>query len=132
MAQVMSSPAALSRPTRSRLDRIAIALSALCVAHCVASAVLLALVSSFAAPLLHEGVHEIGLAIAVVLGGIALGRGIRAHGRRTPLAIGGVGLGLMTLGIMLPHDGSEIVATVIGVTLLAVGHWLNQRAVWRA
>lgn len=121
-------PAALPEKPRGRLDGFAIALSALCLAHCLASAILLAMFSSIAGPFMHESVHEIGLAVAVVLGAVALGRGRRLHGRRLPLWIGSAGLVVMTIGIILPHHGGEIVATMIGVVLLASGHFMNQRA----
>ncbi|WP_315764684.1 MerC domain-containing protein [Sphingomonas sp. Y38-1Y] len=130
MALVISE-AASQRAPRNRLDRIAIALSALCLAHCLASAVILALFASFAGPLLDDRIHEIGLGIAVVLGAVALGRGVREHGRRLPLVIGASGLFLMALDILLPHGPGEVGATVAGVTLLAIGHVLNQRAARR-
>lgn len=107
------------------------AVSALCLAHCLASAVLLALFASLAGPLLDDRIHEIGLGIAIVLGAVALGRGVRRHGRRTPLAIGVAGLLLMGLDILLPHGPGEVGVTVLGVSLLGLGHWLNQRAVRR-
>jgi hypothetical protein len=130
MADVLST-AASSRPPRNRLDRIAMAISALCLAHCLASAVLLALFASFAGPLLDDRIHEVGLGIAIVLGAVALGRGVRRHGRRLPLAVGVIGLCLMALDIVLPHGPGEVGATVLGVSLLGLGHWLNQRAARR-
>jgi hypothetical protein len=125
------STAASSRAPRNRLDRIAMAISALCLAHCLASAVLLALFASIAGPLLDDRIHEVGLGIAIVLGAVALGRGVRRHGRRLPLAIGAAGLLLMGLDIVLPHGPGEVGATVLGVSLLGLGHWLNQRATRR-
>ncbi len=127
LASVALDPASSPAP-RGRLDRIAIALSALCLAHCLASAVVLALFASLAGPLLDDRVHEVGLGIAVILGAVALGRGLRTHGQRLPLIVGSAGLVLMALDILLPHGPGEVGATVIGVTLLAVGHVLNQRA----
>jgi hypothetical protein len=123
--------AASSRQPRNRLDRIAIALSALCLAHCLGTAVLLALFASLAGPLLDHRIHEAGLGIAIVLGSVALGRGLRHHGRVLPLVVGSAGLGLMALDILMPHEPGEVGATVLGVSLLAIGHWLNQRAVRR-
>jgi hypothetical protein len=124
----MSGAAILVGTNRNLLDRIAIGLSALCVVHCLASAVLLALLSSAAGAVLDESIHHAGLAIAIVLGALALGRGILAHGYMMPAAIGALGLGVMTGALTLPHDSGEIVWTVIGVALLALGHDLNRRA----
>ena len=56
-----------SAKNRICLDRMAIGLSALCAVHCVATVLLLGALSSlghfFAAPI----VHEIGLALAIVV-----------------------------------------------------------------
>src|SRR5215212_10075789 len=64
----------LSIPT-SRLDRIAMGLSGLCLVHCVATAVLLALVSAAGGFLGSPVIHEVGLSLAMIIGAFALGRG---------------------------------------------------------
>ncbi|MBI0475041.1 MerC domain-containing protein [Sphingomonas sp. MA1305] len=112
------------------LDRMAIALSGLCVVHCVASAVLLAMLSAAGGLLLNPIFHEVGLVFAILLGAIALGRGIAEHGYWMPAAMGAFGLGIMAGAMSLPHDGggAETLWTVIGVGLLAFGHDLNRRA----
>ena len=114
-------------PTR-RLDRIAISLSGLCLVHCLASAVLLALLSAASSALGNPLIHEIGLTLAMALGALALGRGIWEHGFMMPSAVGAVGLGVMAGALTLPHDGSEALFTVIGVGILALGHELNRIA----
>lgn len=113
----------------SRFDRLAIGLSSLCLAHCVASTVLLALASA-AGAFLHPAIHEIGLVLAIVFGLVALGRGIWKHGYMLPAAVGAFGLGMMAGALTLPHGGQEIVWTVIGVAVLALGHDLNRRATY--
>ena len=111
------------------IDRLGIALSGLCLVHCLASAVFFALLASFGGILLHPLVHEVGLVIAIGLGVVALGRGIFDHGFMMPSAIGGLGLGVMAGALSLPHGGGEMVYTIIGVAILALGHDLNRRAV---
>ena len=114
------------------LDRAAIALSGLCVVHCLASAVLLAMLSAAGGLLLNPIFHEIGLTIAILLGAIALGRGVMEHGYVMPASMGAFGLGIMAGAMTLPHEGgggAETLWTVIGVGLLAFGHDLNRRAV---
>jgi hypothetical protein len=114
------------------LDRAAIALSGLCVVHCIASAVLLAMLSAAGGLLLNPIFHEVGLTIAILLGALALGRGVMEHGYVMPAAMGSFGLGIMAGAMSLPHDGghgAETLWTVIGVGLLAFGHDLNRRAV---
>ena len=111
------------------LDRLAIGLSGLCLVHCLASAVVLAMLASAGGLLLSPVVHEVGLVFALVLGVIALGRGILEHGFMMPAAVGSLGLGVMGGALTLPHSGTEIIYTIVGVAILALGHDLNRRAV---
>ena len=111
------------------VDRLAVGLSGLCLVHCLASAVFVAMLASAGGMLLHPIFHEVGLVIAILLGIVALGRGIFEHGFMMPAAIGGLGLGVMAGALTLPHDGGEALYTIIGVAILALGHDLNRRAV---
>ena len=111
-----------------RLDRLAIGLSGLCVVHCLATTVFLALLASAGGMLGADWVHEVGLGLAMVMGAVALGRGILEHGFAMPSAIGGLGLGVMAGALTLPHDGTEALWTIIGVGVLALGHRLNHIA----
>src|SRR3954453_6501698 len=118
-----------SRPlSTSRLDRIAMGLSGLCLVHCVATAVLLGLLASAGGLLGSPLIHELGLMLAMVFGSIALVRGVFEHGFMMPSAIGGLGLGVMAGALTLPHDGTEAAYTVVGVMILALGHRLNAMA----
>jgi hypothetical protein len=110
------------------MDRVAIALSGLCVVHCLASSVVLALLAS-AGGLVSPLIHEVGLTLAILLGVIALGRGVVDHGFMMPSAVGGLGLGVMGGALTMPHSGLETVYTMVGVAILALGHDLNRRAV---
>jgi hypothetical protein len=117
-------------PTRAHssgtLDRLAIGLSGLCLVHCLGTALILGTLSSLGGVLGSHWIHEGGLALAIVLGALALGRGVMQHGRFLPPSIGGLGLGMMAGALNLPHDGGEVTATVLGVTALAIGHALNR------
>ncbi len=117
----------LAIPT-NRLDRMAIGLSGLCLVHCLATSVLLALVASAGGILGSPWIHEVGLSMAMLMGVIALGRGILEHGYTMPSAVGGLGLGVMAGALTMPHDGTEAVYTVVGVAILALGHRLNHIA----
>jgi len=109
----------------SRLDRYAIGLSGLCMVHCLATSVLLAALASAGGMLGAEWIHEWGLSLAMVMGAIALGRGVVEHGYTMPSAVGGLGLGVMAGALTLPHDGTEALYTMVGVGILALGHRLN-------
>jgi hypothetical protein len=111
------------------LDRLGIALSGLCLVHCIASAVLVAVLASAGGALLDHRIHAVGLVLAILLGLVALGRGIAEHGFMMPAAIGGLGLGVMCGALTLPHDSGEVLYTLAGVAILALGHDLNRRAV---
>ena len=108
-----------------RLDRFAIALSGLCLVHCLATAVFLAVLSSIGGLLGAPIVHEVGLTLAMVLGAVALGRGVVEHGFMMPSAVGALGLGVMAGALTLPHNGSEALYTMLGVGIVALGHRLN-------
>jgi hypothetical protein len=110
------------------LDRLAIGLSGLCLVHCLATSVLLALVASAGGLLGSPWIHEAGLMLAMVMGALALGRGIVEHGYMMPSSIGALGLGVMAGALTLPHDGGEALFTVVGVAIHALGHRLNHIA----
>ena len=111
-----------------RLDRYAIGLSGLCLVHCLATSFILAMVATAGGVLGAEWIHEVGLVMAMVMGALALGRGIFEHGYLLPSAVGGLGLGVMAGALTLPHDGSEAIYTMMGVVILALGHRLNHIA----
>jgi hypothetical protein len=111
-----------------RLDRIAMGLSGLCAVHCVATAVLLGLLASAGGMLGKPIIHEVGLSLAMILGTVALGRGIREHGFILPSAVGAVGLTLMAYAMSLHETGYEPLVTIAGVSVLALGHRLNMMA----
>lgn len=108
-----------------RLDRLAIGLSGLCLVHCLATTMVLAAVATAGGALGAEWIHEVGLVLAMIMGAVALGRGVFDHGYMLPSAVGGLGLGVMAGALTLPHDGSEAVYTMMGVVILALGHRLN-------
>lgn len=115
------------------LDRLAIIVSGLCVVHCIASAVLVAMLSAVGGMLVDPIFHEIGLTVAIALGALGLGRGALQHGYMLPLGVGSLGLGMMAGAMTLPHDAGlmehgEALWTIIGVGVLAFGHDLNRRA----
>jgi len=113
---------------KSRLDRIAVGLSGLCVVHCIATAVLLGLVASAGHLLGSPIIHEVGLTLAMILGAVALGRGVREHGFVLPAAVGMTGLSVMAYALTLREAPVEPLYTVAGVMILALGHRLNVMA----
>ena len=110
-------------------DQLAMSLSGLCLVHCVATTVFFASVASVGGVMLDNHLfHEVGLVIAIAFALITLVSGVLSHGYMMPFGVGCFGLGVMAGALSQPHDGSEIVATMIGVAIVALGHDLNRRA----
>ena len=112
---------------RDRLDRMGVVLSCLCAVHCVATVVVVAALGVGGSFLLNPAIHRVGLALAMVIAGVAIGLGALRHGRRAPFVVAMMGLSFMGGGLAVPHGVEEAVLTIIGVTLLAIGHVLNVR-----
>jgi hypothetical protein len=109
----------------SRLDRIAMGISGLCLVHCIGTAILVGLLASASGFLGRPVIHEVGLTLAMMIGAFALGRGFLEHGFMLPAAVGALGLGVMEGALTLPEGGHEPIYTVLGVMIVALGHRLN-------
>ena len=112
---------------RDRLDRVGLALSCLCAVHCVATVVVVAALGLGGSFLLNPAIHRVGLALAMLIAGVAIGLGALRHRRPAPFVTAMMGLSFMGGGLAVPHGTEEAVLTIIGVTLLAAGHVLNVR-----
>lgn len=115
-------------PARDLFDRLAIGLSALCLVHCAASVVLVALLATAGGMLLHPAIHEIGLGLAILLAIVGLGRGFIQHRRPVPMVLGTAGIALMGTALTVPHGVAEAAYTMLGVACVAIAHLLNRRA----
>lgn len=111
-----------------RWDGVGLGIAGLCLVHCLATSIFLALFAAAGGAFLHPAIHEIGLVFAIGFGILALGQGILQHGFLLPASIGALGIGMMAGALTLPHGGIEIFYTVLGVGVLALGHTLNHRA----
>ena len=103
-------------------------IAGLCLVHCLATTVILVFIASAGGAFLDPVIHEVGLFLAIIFGILALGKGLWDHGFIMPAAIGALGIGMMTGALTLPHGGTEILWTILGVAVLALGHDLNHRA----
>ena len=119
-----------SRPvTALSGDQLAMGLSGLCLVHCLATTVFFASIASVGGVFLENHLfHEIGLIVAIGFALITLVSGVLSHGYMMPFAVGSFGLGMMAGALSRPHDGSEVLATMIGVAVVALCHDLNRRA----
>ena len=124
---------AADHSARSRLDRVGILLSGACAIHCVAGLALVGLLGlgglGVGSPwLMAPDLHKYGLVVAIVVGLLTIGLGAMRHGHVWPLALGGLGIGLMTIAVAGPHGATEAMLTIAGVAVLAAAHVLNIRA----
>ena len=118
----------LSFPTiRGRLDRAGMILSSLCAVHCVLGIVIVAGLGLGGGILLDPAIHRIGLLLATVIAGVAIGIGAIQHRRAAPFVVAMTGLTFMGGGLAVDHGIEEAVLTILGVTLVAAGHVLNLR-----
>ena len=113
-----------------RLDGFAVGLSVVCAIHCLAVPVLAVLLPVAGGFLTHEHFHAILLIFVLPTSLLSLFLGCRRHGNSRVWYFGIVGIAIMA-GAVLAHDvigdGWERFATVVGGSLLAVGHILNYR-----
>lgn len=112
---------------RGKLDRIGLALSCLCAVHCVLGIVIVAGLGLGGAFLLDPAIHRVGLLLATIVAGVAIGLGAIQHRRAAPFVVAMTGLSFMGGALAVEHGPEEAVLTIIGVSLVALGHVLNLR-----
>ncbi|MFC0153435.1 MerC family mercury resistance protein [Xanthomonas dyei] len=117
------------RATASLLDTSAIALSGLCLLHCLALPLLAVALPLLGAWSRAEWVHVVFAAAAVPLSGFALWSTHRRHALPAPVwVLAGLGLAGLALGASGIAGGTlETPITVTGSLLLASAHLLNLR-----
>ncbi len=113
------------------LDGAAVALSALCLVHCLALPLVvvgLPFFAQFSAGHLHAQM----LIIVIPLSIFALGIGIRRHHDLRIVAGGVLGMMLLVTGATYAHTQLGLTAdrlfTIIGSLVLATAHWKNSRS----
>jgi cytochrome c biogenesis factor len=114
------------------LDRIAIALSTVCIVHCLAMPLLLALLP-IAAIAVGENAHfhSLMLWLVVPTSVVGLGMGFRVHRRARIVLGGGVAVAVLAAAAIWGHTAwnaaFETAASVTASLGLAAAHWLNFR-----
>lgn len=113
-------------------DKLAIGLSLLCTAHCLALPLLLVLLPSMTALQLDNEVFHFWMVVVVLPTSVyALTLGCKQHKRYQLLILGCIGLGLLILALVLGEERigevGEKTLTVLGTGCVAVGHWFNYR-----
>lgn len=112
---------------RGRLDRVGMLLSCLCAVHCVLGIVIVAGLGLGGGLLFAPAFHRVGLVLATLIAGVAIGMGAIQHRRAAPFVVAMTGLSFMGGALAVEHGVEEAVLTIIGVTLVSLGHVLNLR-----
>jgi hypothetical protein len=117
-------------------DQVAITLSAVCIVHCLAVPVLVA-VLPIAAISFGESEHFHGLMLWLVVPTSVVGfaLGYRLHRSAGIVALGTVGVLVLATAAVYGHTAwpevAEVLVSVGGSLLLGSAHWLNFRSVRR-
>jgi hypothetical protein len=112
------------------LDKAAIALSGLCLLHCLALPFLIVLL-----PFLNEVAidrwHAPMLLVVIPVSVFAFTIGFRRHRNRGVIAVGAAGILLLVIGGTLAHYflglAADRIFTLSGAGVLAVAHYRNSR-----
>ena len=121
----MSSASSLIRRT---LDRAGIWLSSLCLLHCLLSIIVVSVLGIGGQFFFAPEIHRYGLALALIIAAVAIGWGALRHRKAAPFVTAMMGLTFMGGALAVPHGIYEAVLTIIGVTLVSIGHILNLRS----
>lgn len=113
---------------RRLLDRAGIWLSSLCLLHCLATILLVSVLGLGGQMLLSPEIHRYGLLMALLIAAVAIGWGALRHRKAWPFVTAMMGLTFMGGALAVPHGVHEAVLTIIGVTLVSTGHFLNMKA----
>jgi len=117
-------------------DRIAIGLSAICLVHCLAVPVLVA-VLPIAAVSFGDSQHFHGLMLWLVVPTsiVGFGLGYRLHRRAGLVVAGAAGVAILAAAAIYGHtawsEPFEVIVSVAGSLILGAAHWMNFRAVRR-
>lgn len=117
-------------------DQIAIALSAVCIVHCLALPLVIA-VLPIAAISLGESQHFHGLMLWLVVPTSVFGFsfGYRIHHRAGLVILGACGVLVLAVVAIWGHralsEVAEVSISVVGSLVLGSAHWLNFRSVRR-
>jgi hypothetical protein len=118
------------------VDRVAIALSTICIVHCLAMPFVIALLPVTALALGSDGhFHALMLWFVVPTSIVGLGLGVRVHRRFDIVALGVLAVAVLAAAALWGHtawDPSvEAVVSVAASVALAAAHWRNFREVRR-
>lgn len=112
------------------LDRIAISLSAICIVHCLAVPLVVAVLPIAALGFGGEShFHAVMLWLVVPISVVGLVMGYRIHDRVGIVALGVLGMIVISIAAIRGHGqwstSVEILVSIFGSLLLTAAHWSN-------
>ena len=117
-----------TQKTGDWLDGAAVALSALCLVHCLALPLVVVGVP-FLAQYAETHLHYQVLIFVIPLSVVALGIGYRRHRDRRVIVGGAIGLLLLVIGATVAHTqlglAADRIFTIVGSLVLATAHFFN-------
>ena len=116
-----------------KIDKAAIGLSMLCIAHCLLTPIAIIMLPALGATFLGDEIFHYALLFVVIpISMFSLGIGCRKHGRREILLFGLVGISIMSLILIIGEDVlgelGESMLTILGALIVAFAHVRNFRA----
>lgn len=113
-------------------DKMAIGLSVACAIHCLALPILILMLPSITALKLDNEAFHLWMVVAVIPCSIySLFLGCKEHNRRQLVFLTFIGLGMLLLALLLGEERigavGEKVMTLVGASIVALGHWRNFR-----
>jgi hypothetical protein len=117
-------------------DRVAIALSTICIVHCLAMPFVIALLPVAAFTFGGDGhFHALMLWFVVPTSVLGFGLGLRVHRRVDIVVMGAVAIVGLAAAALWGHSAwdpsAEVLVNVAASVLLAAAHWRNFREVRR-
>ena len=117
-------------------DRVAIALSTICIVHCLAMPFVIALLPVAAFTFGGDGhFHSLMLWFVVPTSVLGFGLGLRVHRRVDIVVMGAVAIAALAAAALWGHSAwdpsAEVLVNVAASVLLAAAHWRNFREVRR-
>jgi hypothetical protein len=115
------------------LDYVGIAMSVLCIVHCVAGPLILFFLPAFATAFLTEEVfvHQVLFGLIILVAIFSFIPGYRLHKQRLPLGLFGAGLILLAFATFFAHDIShelEPAFAIIGSLFIVSAHYFNHKS----
>jgi hypothetical protein len=117
-------------------DRVAIALSTICIVHCLAMPFVIALLPVTAFAFGGDGhFHSLMLWFVVPTSILGFGLGVRVHRRLEIVGLGAVAIAALAAAALWGHSAwdpsVEVLVNVAASIVLAAAHWRNFREVRR-